>query len=142
MEIGEERLNGLARNAAKARRNAYNPYSKYSVGASLFTVGGEEYSSCNAEVVTYTETDHAERSVITKAISEGAVERHGRKFIKAIAVSHSGESGPCGGCRQKIVKHANNCLVMDVDEEGQIVMITSIKILFPNAFTPTNLGVE
>ncbi len=82
LEIGEERLNGIARSAARVRKNAYNPYSKYSVGASLLTVGEEEYSSCNAEVVTYTETDHAERSVITKAISEGVVERHGKNLLK------------------------------------------------------------
>jgi len=138
-EIGDDKLRELAKEAAKVRLNAYEPYSGYSVGASLLTVDGEIYSSCNAETVTYTETDHAERSVITKAISEGTTEKNGRKFIRAIVVSHPEESGPCGGCRQRIAEHTDNCLVMDVDEKGQIVAITSLKILFPYAFTPASL---
>lgn len=141
-KIGENTLNKLAREAAKVRLNAYGQYSGYLVGASLLTVDGKIYSSCNAEVVSFTETDHAERSVITKAISEGAFEKNGRKFIKAVAVSHPENSGPCGGCRQKIAEHANNCLVLDVDQKGEIVAISSLKILFPYAFTPANLKVK
>ena len=139
-EIGENKLIELAKEAAKARLNAYKPYSGYSVGASLLTVDGEIYSSCNAETVTYTETDHAERSVITKAISEGTTEKNGRKFIRAIVVSHPEDSAPCGGCRQRIAEHADNCLIVDVDAEGEIAAISSLKVLFPYAFTPPSLG--
>jgi cytidine deaminase len=141
-EIGEESLKNLAKSAAKVRPYAYQPYSNYSVGASVLTPGGEIYSSCNAETVTYTETDHAERSAITKAISEGAKEKYGRVFIKAVAVSHTGESGPCGGCRQRILEHSDNCLILDVDEDGEIVKITSANILLPYAFTPASLGIK
>jgi cytidine deaminase len=141
-EIGEESLRKLAESAAKVRPRAYQPYSDYSVGASVLMLGGEIYSSCNAETVTYTETDHAERSAITKAISEGAKEKYGRIFLKAIAVSHTGESGPCGGCRQKILEHSDNCLILDVDEDGEIIKITSANILLPYAFTPKNLGIK
>jgi len=90
----------LGKSASIIRARAYQPYSNYSVGVSLLTLDGQVYSSVNAETVTYTETDHAERGTITKAISEGAIERNGRKFIAALAVSHEGDSGPCAGCRQ------------------------------------------
>ena len=139
-EIGVGVLQNLAQSEAAARNKAYQPYSKYSVGASILTVSGTIYSSCNAETVSYTETDHAERSAITKAISEGEIDVSGRKFIKAIAVSHSGESGPCGGCRQRIAEHADNALIMDVGVRGKIKKITSLKILFPYSFNPSHLG--
>ena len=138
-KIGEEKLNNLAEEAVKVRKNAYEPQSKYKVGAALIAKSGRTFSSCNAETVTLTETDHAERGVITRAISEGEVKESGRKFIEAIAVSHSEESAPCGGCRQRIVEHADNCLILDVDGEGNIQAITSLKAMLPYAFTPSNL---
>ena len=140
--VGGGTLVRLAQVAKEIRERAYQPYSKYSVGAAILGVSGKVYSSLNAEVVTYTETDHAERSAITRAIADGELEESGRRFIKAIAVSHSGESGPCRGCRQRIAEHADNALVLDVDEAGDIQKITSAQILLPYAFTPTHLGME
>ena len=141
-EIGMDRLNELALLASSARLNAYKTYSEYSVGAALLTHAGNVYTAANAEVVTQTETDHAERGAISAAINNGEIRRYefGRKFIRAIAVSHPGESGPCGGCRQRIAEHADNCLILDVNLEGGIAIITSLKILFPYAFTPSHLG--
>jgi len=141
LEIGEEKLLDLAREAAKTRPNAYNPYSDYAVGASVLCTSGRIYSSCNAEVVSQTETDHAERGAISKAISEGEEKAWGRRFIRAIAVSHPGKSGPCGGCRQRIAEHADNALVLDVDEEGNIKKLTSLNILLPYSFNPSHLGI-
>jgi len=140
--IGPDVLIDLGKTSSEIRKRAYQPYSEYSVGVSILTVSGAVYSSVNAETVTYTETDHAERSAITKAISEGEVERNGRKFLRALAVSHSGESAPCGGCRQRMAEHADNCIVMDVDPDGKIQSITSLKQLLPKAFTPTHLGIK
>lgn len=138
-ELDPEVLDELMQGTVKIRERAYSPYSGYSVGAGLLTKSGDMYFSVNAEAVTYTETDHAERSVITKAISEGAIEKDGEKFIEAIVVSHEGESGPCGGCRQRIAQHAENCLVIDVDEKGENHAVTSLKLLIPYAFTPSHL---
>lgn len=142
VEIGMARLKKLALEARKVRLNAYKSYSGYSVGAAVLTHAGNVYSAANAEVVTYTETDHAERGAISAAINNGEIRKYkfGRKFIRAIAVSHPGESGPCGGCRQRIAEHADNCLILDVNPKGKITRITSLKILFPYAFTPSHLG--
>jgi len=109
------------------------------VGASILSTSGTIYASCNAEVVTYTETDHAERSAITKAISEGEIKKSGENFIEAVVVSHPGESGPCGGCRQRIAQHCENALVIDVDENGNVQAVTSLNTLFFYAFTPAHL---
>jgi len=141
-KIGEGKLNDLAKKAAEVRKNAYKPKSGYAVGATLLAKSGKTYSSCNAEVDDYTGTDHAETGAVTRAISDGEEKESGEKFIDAIAVSHSAESGPCGGCRQRLVQHADNCLILDVDEEGKIQAVTSLKAMLPYAFTPAHLQEE
>lgn len=139
--IGEDMLIKLIKEAARVRANAYQPYSKYSVGAALLCISGNIYASCNAETVSYTETDHAERSVITKAISEGEIAKRDRRFIRAIAISGATDCTPCGGCRQRIMEHADNALILAVDEQERIKKITSLAILLPAAFTPAHLGI-
>lgn len=142
IRIGENQLIALAMIASGIRKSAYQPYSKYSVGAAILTASGKIYASCNAETVSYTEGDHAERGAISKAISEGELAISGRRFISAIAVSHPAHSGPCGGCRQRIMEHADNCLVLDVDVQGEIEKITSLRFLLPYAFSPSDLGIK
>ena len=138
-EIGLKKLTDAIQKAVAMRENAYPPYSGYRVGASIICKSGEIYASCNAEVASYSETDHAEGSAITKAISEGEIKRSGDNFIEAVIVSHSGKSGPCGRCRQSIGQHCENALIIDVDEEGNIDAVTSLKALFFYAFTPKDL---
>ena len=137
--IGLEKLTKAVRKAVEVRTNAYPPYSGYKVGASVICKSGTIHASCNAEVASYSETDHAEGSAITKAISEGEIQQSGDNFIEAVIVSHSGKSGPCGRCRQSIGQHCENALIIDVDEEGNIDAATSLKALFFYAFTPKDL---
>lgn len=137
--IGAEKLQELTVAAVGVRSRAYIPYSEYAVGAAILCSSGKIYSAPNTEVVTYSQTGHAESNSINKAISEGEAE-NGRKFIEALVVCHSGESAPCGACRQEIVEHCDNALVIDVDPEGTPLAVTSLKILFPFGFTPTHLG--
>lgn len=137
--IGEEKLRELTAAAVRVRSRAYNPYSDYPVGAAILCSSGKIYSAPNTEVVTYSQTGHAEGNSINKAISEGEAENN-RKFIVFLAVCHSGDSAPCGACRQEIVEHCDNALIIDVDPEGNPLITTSLKILFPYGFTPTHLG--
>jgi cytidine deaminase len=138
--IGSERIHKLVAAAKKVRLNAYPPYSKYYVGAAVLSVSGNIYASCNAEAVSWSDSDHAEQSAVTKAISEGEFKKHGRKFIQAVAVVHPGDSGPCGHCRQVIAEHADNALIIVARPSGEIWTITSLKLLLPLAFTPSDLG--
>lgn len=138
-EIGLKKITEAIQKAVEVRGNAYPPYSGYKVGAAIICKSGSIYSSCNAEIASYSETDHAEGSTITKAISEGEIKKSGDNFIEAVIVSHSGKSGPCGRCRQCIAQHAKNALIVDVDPNGTIDAVTSLNALFFYAFTPKNL---
>lgn len=141
-QIGLPVLQGLASRASEARERSYIPYSKYSVGAAVLTTTGEEESGQNIEIVTYSETGHAEEQAIKNFVSRGIVKAEGRKFIRAIAVSHEGDTAPCGRCRQIIAEFCDNALVIVADTEGKIRTITSKKILLPYAFTPSDLGIK
>lgn len=139
VEIGEDKLKELIERAIQARKNAYQPYSNYSVGVALLCSSGNMYDAPNTEVVTYSQTGHAEHNAINKAISEG--EAHdGRNFIEAIIVCHSGDSSSCGACRQEIAEHCDNALIINVDPEGNVLGLTSLAVLLPYAFTPKHLG--
>ncbi len=138
-DIGLETLEVLAKKAADARLRSYSPYSKYQVGAALLTVGGKEETGQNIEIVTYSETGHAEEQAAKNAVSSGAIQEEGDKFIRAIAVSHAGDTAPCGRCRQIVSEFCDNSLVIVADVEGHIRNVTSIKTLLPYAFTPSNL---
>lgn len=132
----------LVKKAIEGAKNSYSPYSKYAVGAALLTVGGEVFASCNVEVASYGLTDCAESSLISKAVSEGMVQKYGRKFIKAIAVVTADGGMPCGRCRQRIREHCDDCEIISGNLKGEILQLTSLKALLPDSFGPESLGVD
>ena len=93
----------LISEALEARRNAYVPYSHYTVGAALLCEDGEVIRGCNIENATYGATNCAERTAFFNAVSKGK-----RKFT-ALAITGGMEGAeptdyayPCGICRQVI----------------------------------------
>ena len=89
----------LAAAAIKASENAYVPYSHFPVGAALLAESGKIYLGCNIENSSFGATICAERTAMSKAISDGE-----KKFTAlAVAADHGDEYiVPCGICRQFI----------------------------------------
>ena len=92
----------LIGNAMAAMKNAYSPYSHFTVGAALLTKSGRVYLGCNIENSSYSVTNCAECTGIYSAVS------HGEREFEAIAVV-GGKDGrvetycpPCGVCRQAL----------------------------------------
>lgn len=137
--VGLSSLEELAIDASVARKRAFAPQSGYLVGAAIIRKSGKKHSGQNIEIFTYSETGHAEEQAIKNAVSDGAVDEEGNEFVDAVAVSHEGDTAPCGRCRNIIAQFSNNCLVVVADTEGQIRNITSSKTLLPYAFTPSDL---
>ena len=82
--------------AEKAYENSYSPYSGIRIGAALKTGSGRVYTGTNIENSSYGATICAERSAISKMVSDGETD------IAAIAITGDIDdyAYPCGICRQ------------------------------------------
>ena len=86
--------------AEEARKNAYAPYSHFSVGACILTEDGQTFQGCNFENASFGATICAERCAASGAIAAGQ-----RRF-KAIAIAADSVAWPCGICRQVLREFA------------------------------------
>jgi cytidine deaminase len=115
--------------AKEAMEKAYAPYSKFKVGAALLAKDGTIFLGCNVENASFGATICAERTALTKAISEGV-----RTFEKIAVVASSGDyAAPCGICRQVLYEFMpDGEVILDSDAEGMKVM--TLKELLPMGF--------
>jgi cytidine deaminase len=95
-------LTPLIEAAAKARANAYAPYSRFTVGAAIRAEDGGIHVGANVENAAYPEGQCAEASAIGAMVAAGA------RRIAAMVVLAEGDQlcTPCGGCRQRIREFA------------------------------------
>lgn len=139
--IEEIPITDLIRSAIDARKKAYAPYSNYMVGAAVLTNELRIYTGCNIENAAYTPSICAERTAVSKAVSEGK-----RKF-KAIAVAGSpkGETisqyaYPCGVCRQVLREFTDpDSFFVIVAKSETDYKVYLLKELLPESFGPENL---
>lgn len=130
----------LMNKAIEARKNAYAPYSKFSVGAALLLDNGEIVLGNNQENAAYPSGMCAERVAIWKAGSTFP----GVKIIKLAITASSTIAkvdkpiGPCGACRQTLSEFEINqkkpFQVIFMGEVGEVVKTTSLLSLLPFSF--------
>lgn len=123
----------LIQAAVAARRNAYAPYSKFTVGAAVETSDGKVFSGCNVENASSGLTVCAERTALGAAIAAG------HREFRQIVVTSNGGVMPCGACRQVIWELCGDIPVLLVDEDGHTASTSSAKLL-PMPFGPENLS--
>ena len=119
----------LIETAVSARKNAYCPYSRYSVGAAVLTESGRIFAGCNVENASYGLAICAERNAIFAAIAAG------HRRIEAIAVACiDGGTGaalmPCGACLQVMREFGDAATPVHVDRGGS----TTLGELLPRPF--------
>ena len=124
----------LVRLALNARKNSYSPYSKYSVGAALLCGDDSVFLGCNIENASYPCGICAERTAMSKALSEG------KKSFKTIAIA--GSSGqkctPCGLYHQFMFEFAPDLRVLCSDSNGDF-FVKKLNELLPEGFGPDSL---
>ena len=130
----KEEFKKLIKEAEKARKRAYTPYSKFQVGAAVLCADGKIFTGCNIENASFGLAVCAERVAIFKAISEGST-----KF-KAIAVISDTDKpcSPCGACRQVISEFGKDIPLIMANLKGDF-KIKKIKELLPEAFGKNDL---
>lgn len=123
----------LVERAKEVRQRAYAPYSNYLVGAALLTDEGEIFEGCNVENASYGLTICAERTALFAAVAQG------KKNYKSIAIVTKDGGAPCGACRQALNEFNPEMIVMLADENGVLMLETTVAELLPHAFGPRNL---
>lgn len=130
----------LIEKAKEAAKNAYVPYSGYTVGAALLTEDGKVYLGCNIENAAYGPTNCAERTAFFKAISEGE-----RKFLKIAVVGgkelHFNDYfAPCGVCRQVMREFCEDSFIILLGKNGEEYRSITLSELLPLSFSKNNIS--
>ena len=116
--------------AEEASKQAYAPYSKFSVGACVLADSGNIYTGCNFENSSFGMAICAERNAIGTAIANG------ERKINAVAIFSPNmlNCTPCGACRQVMneFKSDNGLDIIVKGEEG--IKIYTIEELLPESF--------
>lgn len=100
MKIDNNELKILIHHAKEAGKNAYAPYSKFQVGASIITESGDIFAGCNVENASFGLTMCAERNAIFQGVAKGH-----QKFTTLVLYTETKSlTPPCGACRQVIVE--------------------------------------
>lgn len=125
----------LMKLAEKAYENSYSPYSGIRIGAAIIAGSGKIYTGTNIENASYGATICAERSAISKAVSDGETE------ITAVAVTGDIDdyAYPCGICRQVISEFMKPDMEIAVSGKNKEMKVFKLKELLPSAFE-FNLG--
>ena len=119
----------LMREAERARRQAWAPYSGFAVGAALLTRSGLLVRGCNVENASYGLSVCAERNAVFQAVSAGE-----REFVALAVAGPAGRGAPpCGACRQVLHEFAPRLRVIYRGAGGRL-LTRSLDALLPDAF--------
>jgi len=135
----DEEEKKLVQAAERAMKTAYNPYSKFSVGAAILTESGKIITGSNVENAAYGSTICAERVAVFRANAIG------ERNFKKVAIITSGDkiSGPCGACRQVLFEFSQisglDFLVIMTNLKKDKVILAKISELLPLGFGPKDL---
>ena len=135
-----EDIKNLMNHAIKARDNAYAPYSKFNVGATILLDNGEIISGSNQENASYPSGLCAERTAIYYAGAKYPNSKMLKMVITATSQIKPTKSPipPCGACRQAISEYEVNqktpIEIYFMGETGKVIKSDSIANLLPFVF--------
>ncbi|MEP7269370.1 MAG: cytidine deaminase [Saprospiraceae bacterium] len=137
----------LIKEAIKALKLSYSPYSNFKVGVAVLKSNQKIYKGANIENASYPLCLCAERTALAHAYVVDS-----RSKILAMAVVCSSDKNnllnagtPCGACRQVIsefedMQNAPIRIILSTVDFKDIKIYDSIKILLPDAFNGKNLN--
>lgn len=115
--IDESTWETLHKEAVRAMRLAYAPYSKFPVGAAALVDDGRIVSGCNVENAAYGVCLCAECGLVSDLVRSG-----GGRLVAFACVDGLGEpASPCGRCRQLLWEHGGPNLVLEMPQ-GRMTM--------------------
>ena len=132
----EHRVDELFAAAKAVQKNAYAPYSHFSVGAAILTPSGRIHAGCNVENAAYPVGACAEAGAIAAMVAAGET-----AISVILTICDSIEVGTCcGGCRQRVREFATaDTLIYACGPDGVRAVFTMEQLL-PTSFGPENLN--
>lgn len=137
----EPEMQRLFARAASLRHDAYAPYSKFKVGASLLLESGRIISGTNQENAVYPLGLCAERV----ALFQSAARYPNERICAMAVVAGSGDpliprpAPPCGSCRQVIAEYearqASPIRLAFLGIDGRIIQLGTVRGLLPFGFS-------
>lgn len=138
--IDNSTVQDLCKKAVEMRSVSYAPYSDFTVGSAILTEDGKIFTGCNIENSAFGPSICAERTAISKAVSEGY------KDFVAIAIAggkRDGESqycAPCGVCRQVMREFCKPSFKIYLAKSADDYKEYILGDLLPESFGPDNLN--
>ena len=133
MKIDDKILAEMHKDAKEVYHNAYSPYSKFHVAASILCRDGRIFTGVNIENASFGLTRCAEQIAIGNAITNGC-----REIDAVLVITRDGTSWPCGACRQILAEFNINMMVYTADE-NEIKAEKSLNQLIPYNFSSEEL---
>jgi len=127
--IDEKLFNKAWQLACRVRENAYCPYSKFKVGATIISENGHFFSGCNVENASFGSTICAERNGILQMVAS-----LGATKIKGVVVVTEPEAVPCGMCLQVIAEFASADVTIWMCDTRGNKSVYSLDDLLPERF--------
>ena len=121
--------------AKEARLKAYAPYSKFLVGAALYTENGSFFQGANIENASYGGCMCAERTAVYNAIL------HGHKDdITELYICTDPVAVPCGMCLQVLTEFCSQDLEIILCDLDGVKDRKTLRDFLPNPFDPASLN--
>ena len=126
----------LFEGALAARQQAYAPYSRFCVGASLRSVAGHYYHGCNVENAAYGLSICAEMNAIVQMVAAGD-----RQISELLIIGGADKlCYPCGACRQVIREFAVETTQIHLSQVNEQVITKQFAELLPFSFGAEDLN--
>lgn len=135
--IEPEVVEKMLKDAQRAHKRAYAPYSRFKVGAAVLGGSGRIYRGCNVENASYPVSLCAERAAIAAAVADGETR------LEAVLIFTDTENPvpPCGMCRQALAEFGPFQEVFMITAGGAQTR-TRLEDLLPLAFGPDDLDTD
>jgi cytidine deaminase len=123
----------LRRAADGAAARAHAPYSGLHVGAAGLAADGAIVTACNVENASYGLTLCAECGLVSALVAGG----HGGLVAVSVTAGDGRPLAPCGRCRQVLLEHGGDHLLLDAGEGREPVALGT---MLPGAFDARELA--
>jgi len=129
----DQQLVGMA---LEVQSKAYAPYSRFLVGCAVRDKVGKVHVGCNVENASYSAVICAERAALFSMVAQGQTD------CQTIVLVTSADEPcfPCGMCLQVIQELGRGARVIAVDKQGKFYRESTLKELFPSAFSVEKLN--